>query len=103
MLRSPGLPAVCRQVTKLIEAIEALKAELEVPTTIREVMNKPGSHDIECAYKATTLDMAYQAFDDQCTGANPRYTVSKRLPLQQGRQHCTATKLHYKNVSLTPC
>jgi acetaldehyde dehydrogenase/alcohol dehydrogenase len=58
------------QVIKLIEAVEKLKAEVGVPSTIKEVVgDKP---EAEWFYMSTTLDMSYQAFDDQCTGANPR-------------------------------
>lgn len=60
---------------RLIEAVEGLKAQLDVPPTIRGVLNKAGSSEADAAYLATTLEMAYQAFDDQCTGANPRYPV----------------------------
>jgi hypothetical protein len=35
------------------------------------------SHPYCRFYMSTTLDMAYQAFDDQCTGANPRYPLVK--------------------------
>lgn len=62
---------VIAQVVKLIEAVERLKAEVGVPATIREVVgsDKP---EAEWFYMSSTLDMSYQAFDDQCTGANPR-------------------------------
>jgi hypothetical protein len=74
------LPVCCcaaaLQVIRLIEAVEGLKAQLDVPPTIRQVMNKAGSSEGDAAYLGTTLEMAYQAFDDQCTGANPRYPVS---------------------------
>jgi acetaldehyde dehydrogenase/alcohol dehydrogenase len=66
---------MCAQVIKLIEAVEGLKAQLDVPPTIRQVMNKAGSAELDAAYLDSTLEMAYQAFDDQCTGANPRYPV----------------------------
>ncbi|WIA31174.1 hypothetical protein OEZ86_001181 [Tetradesmus obliquus] len=66
------------KVVKLIEAVERLKAEVGVPATIREVVgsDKP---EAEWFYMSTTLDMSYQAFDDQCTGANPRYPLVKDL------------------------
>jgi alcohol dehydrogenase class IV len=58
------------QVANLIAAIEKLKAEVGVPSTIKELVGeKP---EAEWFYMSTTLDMSYQAFDDQCTGANPR-------------------------------
>ncbi|WIA11632.1 hypothetical protein OEZ85_011735 [Tetradesmus obliquus] len=67
------------KVIRLIEAVEGLKAQLDVPPTIRGVLNKAGSSEADAAYLATTLEMAYQAFDDQCTGANPRYPLVKDL------------------------
>jgi alcohol dehydrogenase class IV len=57
-------------VIKLIEAVEKLKAEVGVPPTIKEVVGQ--APETEWFYMSTTLDMSYQAFDDQCTGANPR-------------------------------
>jgi acetaldehyde dehydrogenase/alcohol dehydrogenase len=65
------------KVIKLIEAVEKLKAECDVPPTIKQVMgDKP---ETEWFYMSSTLDMSYQAFDDQCTGANPRYPLVKDL------------------------
>jgi acetaldehyde dehydrogenase / alcohol dehydrogenase len=63
------------KVIKLIEAVERLKAELDVPPTIREIVGT----EKEAQYFNATLEMAYQAFDDQCTGANPRYPLVKDL------------------------
>jgi acetaldehyde dehydrogenase/alcohol dehydrogenase len=57
-------------VVLLIEAVEKLKAEVGVPSTIKEVVGQ--APETEWFYMSTTLDMSYQAFDDQCTGANPR-------------------------------
>lgn len=54
-------------VVNLIIAIEKLKKELEIPAYIKET----GVNEKEFYEK---LDkMAENAFDDQCTGANPRY------------------------------
>lgn len=67
---------------KLIEAVEKLKAECDVPPTIKEFIgDKP---EKEWFYMSTTLDMSYQAFDDQCTGANPRYPLVSMLGMQHG-------------------
>jgi acetaldehyde dehydrogenase/alcohol dehydrogenase len=57
-----------QKVIKLIEAVEDLKAQLDVPPTIKEIVGA----EKEDLYMGSTLEMAYQAFDDQCTGANPR-------------------------------
>jgi acetaldehyde dehydrogenase/alcohol dehydrogenase len=55
------------KVELLIEAIEGLKAKLNVPKSIKAFGVK------ETAFYATLDEMSEQAFDDQCTGANPRY------------------------------
>ena len=57
----------------LIEAIEQLKAQLDIPSTIKD-LGVSETHFLE------TLDeMCYQAFDDQCTGANPRYPLISEI------------------------
>ncbi|GAB1542398.1 bifunctional acetaldehyde-CoA/alcohol dehydrogenase [Scytonema sp. NUACC21] len=58
------------KVEKLVEAVENLKRELEVPTTIKETLSQP-----EQEFYARVEEMAERAFDDQCTGANPRYPL----------------------------
>jgi len=58
------------KVMRLIEAIEELKRKLEIPATIREAL---GEKEREFYDRLET--MAEQAFDDQCTGANPRYPL----------------------------
>jgi acetaldehyde dehydrogenase/alcohol dehydrogenase len=62
------------KVERLVEAIEALKQRLHIPMTIREVLN-----DDDKAFYDHVEDMADQAFDDQCTGANPRYPLIRDL------------------------
>lgn len=62
------------KVERLIGAIEALKRELDIPTTIREVLG-----DDDVAFYSQLETMADQAFDDQCTGANPRYPLISDL------------------------
>lgn len=58
------------KVERLIEAIEDLKRQIEIPTTIRETLTKT-----EQEFYDHLETMAEQAFDDQCTGANPRYPL----------------------------
>lgn len=58
------------KVMRLIEAIEELKRKLGIPATIREAL---GEKEREFYDRLET--MAEQAFDDQCTGANPRYPL----------------------------
>jgi acetaldehyde dehydrogenase/alcohol dehydrogenase len=62
------------KVENLIGAIENLKQELDIPLTIKETLQ---GNDREFYEKLETL--AEQAFDDQCTAANPRYPLIKDL------------------------
>lgn len=62
------------KVEKLIEAVENLKRELDIPMTIKEALGGD-----EQAFSKELEAMAEQAFDDQCTGANPRYPLIKDL------------------------
>lgn len=63
------------KVISLIQAIEDLKAQLDIPATIAEVVGK----DKEPEFLSKLDMLADQAFDDQCTGANPRYPLIKDL------------------------
>jgi acetaldehyde dehydrogenase/alcohol dehydrogenase len=58
------------KVMRLIEAIEELKRKLGIPATIREALGEK-----EREFYDRLEAMAEQAFDDQCTGANPRYPL----------------------------
>lgn len=60
-------------VRKLIDKIEELKAAVGVKKTIAE-------YGVDEKYFLDTLDsMVEQAFDDQCTGANPRYPLMSEI------------------------
>ena len=60
-------------VEKLIEKLEDLKKTIEIKDTIRD-------YNVDEAYFLETLDeMSEQAFNDQCTGANPRYPLVAEL------------------------
>ena len=62
------------KVNRLIEAIESLKAQLDIPSNLRAAVDSDEATFFE------HLDlMAEQAFDDQCTGANPRYPLIRDL------------------------
>ncbi|MBL4935432.1 bifunctional acetaldehyde-CoA/alcohol dehydrogenase [Clostridium sp. YIM B02515] len=61
------------KVELLIKAIGELKAAVGMPKTIKEA----GVSDKK--FYATLDDMSEQAFDDQCTGANPRYPLISEL------------------------
>lgn len=62
------------KVDKLIEAIENLKLEVGVPPSI----NAWGRIN-EKEFFATLDDLSEEAFDDQCTGGNPRYPSFEEL------------------------
>jgi acetaldehyde dehydrogenase/alcohol dehydrogenase len=62
------------KVDRLVDAVETLKRKLAIPLTIREVL---GSQD-QSFFERLDL-MAELAFDDQCTGANPRYPLINDL------------------------
>lgn len=60
-------------VRKLIEKIEELKASVGIKKCIKD-------YGIDETYFLDTLDaMVEQAFDDQCTGANPRYPLMSEI------------------------
>ncbi len=61
------------KLEKLIEAVDALKARVGIKGTIQE-------YGIEEQDFLEHLDaMVEQAFDDQCTGANPRYPLMSEI------------------------
>ncbi len=62
------------QVDRLIVAVENLKQELEIPTAMKLTITD-GAAD----FYAKVDGVAERAFDDQCTGANPRYPLIKDL------------------------
>ena len=57
----------------MIAAIEALKERVGIRKTIRDY----GIQEAE--FLATLDEMVEQAFDDQCTGANPRYPLLSEI------------------------
>lgn len=58
---------------KLLEKLEQLKKDIEIKPTIRD-------YGIDETYFLDTLDdMVEQAFNDQCTGANPRYPLMSEM------------------------
>ncbi len=61
------------KVENLIKAIDALKAKIGIKKSIKE-------YGVDEGYFLETLDqMVEQAFDDQCTGANPRYPLMSEI------------------------
>jgi acetaldehyde dehydrogenase/alcohol dehydrogenase len=61
------------KVELLIKAIDELKAKVNMPKTIHE------AGVIADKFYATLDEMSEQAFDDQCTGANPRYPLISEI------------------------
>ncbi|GFZ97509.1 bifunctional acetaldehyde-CoA/alcohol dehydrogenase [Okeania sp. KiyG1] len=58
------------KVDLLIAAIEELKSQVGIPKAIKDVVSVS-----EAEFFARLDDLADQAFDDQCTGSNPRYPL----------------------------
>ena len=57
------------KLENLIKALDELKAKVGIKKTIKD-------YNVDEKYFLDTLDeMVEQAFDDQCTGANPRYPL----------------------------
>ncbi len=61
------------KVQLLIKAVEELQAKLNMPKTIKEAGVS------ETKFYETIDEMVEQAFDDQCTGANPRYPLMSEM------------------------
>ncbi len=70
-----GLPASTPEegVASLIAAVKELRQKLNVPGSFKDCGVD------ETAYMARLDDVALNAFDDQCTGANPRYPLVEEL------------------------
>ena len=60
----------------LIEKFKALRKNLEIPETIREAIGDKGT---EAEFLDSLDKMSRDAFDDQCTGANPRYPLVSEI------------------------
>ena len=60
----------------LLCKIDGLKRTLKMPETIREALGEKVS---EREFVASLGQMSKDAFDDQCTGANPRYPLVKEI------------------------
>ena len=61
------------KVSNLIKAIDKLKAQVGIKKTIKD-------YGIDEKNFLDRLDeMVEQAFDDQCTGANPRYPLFEEI------------------------
>ena len=62
-----------QKVESLIRALDELKAKVGMKSTIRDYVPD------EADFLARLDDMVEQAFDDQCTGANPRYPLMSEI------------------------
>ena len=61
------------KVANLIKAINGLKKDLDIPLSIKDY------GVAEKDFMAKLDDIVEQAFNDQCTGANPVYPLMKEL------------------------
>ena len=61
------------KIEKLLTWLDELKATLGIPASIRE------AGVTEADFLAKVDQLAIEAFDDQCTGANPRYPLISEL------------------------
>jgi hypothetical protein len=61
------------RATPAAHGCAALKKELDIPATIKEIVGAAK----EAEFLAALDSLAENAFDDQCTGANPRYPLIK--------------------------
>ena len=61
---------------ELLKKIEELQSLLEIPKTIKEAIGENGT---EQEFLDGLDAMSRDAFDDQCTGANPRYPLVKEI------------------------
>ncbi|MCL6336094.1 bifunctional acetaldehyde-CoA/alcohol dehydrogenase [Pectobacterium carotovorum subsp. carotovorum] len=62
-----------QKIEKLLNWLEEIKTELGIPTSIREAGVQ------EADFLAKVDKLSEDAFDDQCTGANPRYPLISEL------------------------
>ena len=53
-----------------------MKERLDIPKTIREAL---GDDVTEEAFLESVDSLSRDAFDDQCTGANPRYPLVQEI------------------------
>ncbi|MGL1957648.1 MAG: bifunctional acetaldehyde-CoA/alcohol dehydrogenase [Colwellia sp.] len=61
------------KINAMLVWLDELKVELNIPLSIKDA----GVNEAE--FMAAVDDLAEQAFDDQCTGANPRYPLISEL------------------------
>ena len=62
-----------QKVERLIHAVEDLKAQIDIPAAIA------GAGVEEERFTASLEELSEMAFDDQCTGANPRFPLIEEI------------------------
>lgn len=62
-----------QKVEKLIEAIDELKKKIDIPANLKDAGVD------EKAFMDTLDELSEMAFDDQCTGGNPRYPLVREI------------------------
>ena len=62
-----------QKIERLLTWLEELKVNLQIPMSIQE------AGVAEADFLAKVDELAVEAFDDQCTGANPRYPLISEL------------------------
>ena len=62
-----------QKIERLLTWLEELKVNLQIPTSIRD------AGVAEADFLAKVDELAVDSFDDQCTGANPRYPLISEL------------------------
>lgn len=60
----------------MIGKMKELQRVVGQPSSIREAIGDKGT---EAEFKASLEQMSEDAFDDQCTGANPRYPLISEI------------------------
>ncbi|MGB8664219.1 MAG: iron-containing alcohol dehydrogenase, partial [Serratia inhibens] len=71
-LSAPG-DRTAQKIEKLLVWLDEIKTELGIPASIREAGVQ------EADFLAKVDKLSEDAFDDQCTGANPRYPLIAEL------------------------
>ncbi|KAI8114179.1 hypothetical protein M9434_002305 [Picochlorum sp. BPE23] len=64
------------QVVCLVKEVEKIKASIGIPTCMKDAIGDRVSFE---EYEEALVKLAEDAFDDQCTGTNPRYPLIEDL------------------------
>ncbi|MFA6733037.1 MAG: iron-containing alcohol dehydrogenase, partial [Sphaerochaeta sp.] len=72
-IRTSAKDTQAQRVEALVAGIEKLKKELDIPTSIQAWGIK------EEEFLSVVDELAVKAFDDQCTGTNPRYPLISEI------------------------